>query len=147
MSLSREHFQHLIPHAGAMCLIDRVVEWNETTIRCSSASHRGADHPLSDQGRLHAVCAVEYAAQAAALHGGLRAEAAGHRSLPGVLAGLRGVTLGLQRLDDLVDDLLIVADCRWADAAGFIYEVAVGAGAKHVLAGRLTIVLNSRVFR
>ena len=62
MFLSRDRFGHLIPHAGSKGLIDRILEWYASTIRCSSSTHRWLDHPLSVQGRLHARYRFEYAA-------------------------------------------------------------------------------------
>lgn len=147
MPLSREHFRHLIPHAGAMCLIDRIESWDASTIRCSASSHRRSDHPLAEDGILHAVCGIEYAAQAAALHGGLLAEQAGGRAAPGWLAAVRGVRLHRKRLDDLGDDLTITAESDWADAGGLIYEFEITAGDIRVLDGRLTVMLRPEVSR
>lgn len=142
MSLSRDHFCHLIPHSGSMCLIDRILDWDETTIRCSTSTHRSPDNPLSEGGCLHAVCGIEYAAQAAALHGGLLAERAGKPAAPGVLAAIRQVRMRVHRLDDLPDDLVIAADCQWADAGGLLYDFTVDAGLERVLDGRLAVILN-----
>ena len=61
----------LIPHAGAMCLLDAVLAWDATTIACVASSHRSPANPLAGERRLDAVCGVEYAAQAMAVHGGL----------------------------------------------------------------------------
>ena len=35
-----------IPHAGRMCLLDRVECWDTQRIRCRARSHRDADNPL-----------------------------------------------------------------------------------------------------
>lgn len=142
MTLLGEEFSRLIPHAGSMCLIAEVLDWNETSIRCRSASHRSAHHPLSEHGLLHAVCGVEYAAQAAALHGGLLSRQAGTAAAPGFLAGLREVRLRRTRLDDLEEDLIIVVACQWADRGGLVYEFTVDAGRQRIVDGRLAIILN-----
>lgn len=141
--MSKQDFHHLIPHSGSMSLIDRVLEWDETMIRCSASGHRSVDHPLAEDGCLHAVCGAEYAAQAAAVHGGLLARRAGKPAVPGLLAGIRRLRMSVQRLDDLEDDLLIAAHCRWADAGGLLYDFTIEAGGLQVLEGRLAIVLNS----
>ena len=69
-----------------------------------------------------ASAAIEYAAQAAALHGGLLAQAAGASASPGYLASARDVRLGAWRLDDLPaaesDALRIVAERQAGDAGG-----------------------------
>ncbi len=64
----------LIPHQGAMCLLDRVVEWDKDRVLLATATHRAADNPLRLDGRLRAVHLCEYGAQAMAVHGGLSAQ-------------------------------------------------------------------------
>lgn len=141
--MERGDFEHLLPHAGGMCLIDRVVSWDQQRIRCSAASHRSARHPLAEQGRLHAVCGVEYAAQAIALHGALVGASRGARSgPPGYLAGIRRLKLARLRLDDLASDLIIDADCELVDGGGLLYDFAVMAGEDRLLDGRLSILFD-----
>ncbi len=65
--MDRTKIATLIPHAGAMCLLDAVIAWDATTIACLASSHRTPANPLAVRGRLEAVCGVEYAAQAMAL--------------------------------------------------------------------------------
>jgi len=60
-----------LPHAGRMCLLERLESWDGDSITCIATSHRDADNPLRRGGHLHAVAGVEYAAQAMALHGNL----------------------------------------------------------------------------
>lgn len=62
-----------IPHQGDMCLLDRVVKWDEQRIQCQAGSHRLGDNPLRSRDRLSAACGIEYAAQAMAVHGALLA--------------------------------------------------------------------------
>ena len=98
----------LVPHAGAMCLLDRVIDWDEDGIRCEATV---ADrHPLKVGTRLPATALIEYAAQAMAAHGRLttladgaaRAGAGGSdggRPRPGRLVGLRGIDLAVRWVD------------------------------------------------
>ena len=76
----------LVPHAGSMCLLDRVLEHSDTTVRCAAVTHRAASNPLRRDGRLAALHLVEYAAQAMAVHGALIADG---RARPDMLAALR----------------------------------------------------------
>lgn len=76
MPLDRNWIEQHIPHKGRMCLLDAVVSWDATRIRCRSASHRAPDHPLRAHGRLGIACGIEYAAQAMAVHGALVAASA-----------------------------------------------------------------------
>ena len=49
----------LIPHSGSMCLLDRVVEYDETQIHCRTGSHRDAANPLAVAGRLDTIAGAE----------------------------------------------------------------------------------------
>src|SRR6266581_4389895 len=90
--INKSEIRRLIPHSGLMCLLDSVSEWDDRSIICISNTRR--------DGRLSAVHAFEYAAQAIAVHGGLRAHAAGATASPGYLAALREARLHTIRLDD-----------------------------------------------
>lgn len=142
MPLSREEFAHLIPHQGSMCLIDFIETWDEAAISCRTASHRSPSNPLAVDGRLHGVCGIEYAAQAAALHGGLLRQQLRGRAAPGRLVAVRDVRLERLRLDDLNEDLRIRADAEWADSRGLSYRFAVTAGLTELLEGRLLVILD-----
>ena len=83
-SADRALIAQLIPHQGAMSLLDQIVSWDESNIVATAATHRSTEHPLRDHGRLRAVHLCEYGAQAAALHGGLIARAAGARAAPAI---------------------------------------------------------------
>lgn len=97
----RAAIARLIPHQGGMCLWDEVLGWDAASIRLRTWRHRDPAHPLRSHGRLHAVHLCEYGAQAMAVHGGLRARAAGGNARPGLLVALRGVELHVARIDDL----------------------------------------------
>ncbi len=72
MSLvGRQELEALIPHAGAMCLLDTVQNWDDRQIHCRSETHRNVANPLRFEGRLSALHLAEYGAQAMAIHGGL----------------------------------------------------------------------------
>ncbi len=75
--IDKSEIRKLIPHSGTMCLLDGVVRWDDESIVCITNTHRDANNPLRRDGQLSAAHALEYGAQAAAIHGGLRARAAG----------------------------------------------------------------------
>ena len=135
-----------VPHRGAMCLLDRLLAWDEKRIECAAFGHRDPAHPLRSPSGLMAVTAIEYAAQAAALHGGLLAEAAGEGAQPGYLASARMVRLSAWRLDDLpaaeVDELRIVAERQAGDAARLLYAFRIEHAGREVASGRLAVVLD-----
>ncbi len=131
----------LIPHAGAMCLLESVVSWSADAIRCRAVSHLHPDNPLRRAGRLAPVCGIEYALQAAALHGALRG---GGPQPPGYLASLRMNSLVDGRLDDPdLGALLAAARCEHGDSTGLIYGIRLSAADGRILLdGRAAIILQ-----
>src|SRR5262245_37245555 len=114
MVLNRDAIAGLIPHQGAMCLLEEVLSHDDSGIVCRAVSHRDAGHPLREDGILPAVCGIEYAAQAMAVHGALMDKAGqaatGHaRGRAGMLAAARDVVFNVDRLDDIADDLVVSA--------------------------------------
>jgi predicted hotdog family 3-hydroxylacyl-ACP dehydratase len=141
--INKAEIRTLIPHSGLMCLLDRVNEWDDRSIVCISNTHRDPANPLRRDGRLSAVHAFEYAAQAAAVHGGLRARLAGVRASPGYLAALREARLHVMRLDDVASPLQICAYRLFGEAANTVYECRVSAGNILLADGRITIMLRA----
>ena len=133
----------LIPHAGTMCLLDAVIRWDATSIVCRAASHRDRNNPLARNGRLAAICGIEYASQAMALHGRL-ASGGAHRPTAGYLASVRDVTCHTARLDDLPGDLVVKAECLHADGGGAIYGFAIHSDEQPIIEGRAAVVLHAR---
>lgn len=142
MRLTREKIAELIPHAGAMCLLESVEEWDAGRIRCVGRDHRGADNPLRAGDRLPAVSGIEYAAQAMAVHGGLSGRTGG-RPRAGYLASLRDVECRRSRLDDLAGELVVEAEQVAGDGAQVIYRFKVRVGEVEVLSGQALVVLDT----
>ena len=136
-----------IPHRGPMCLLDRVVAWDATRIECVAVNHRDPRHPLRSASGLLASAAIEYAAQATAVHGALGAAAAGDHAAPGFLASARDVRLACWRLDDLPradrDELVVVAERQAADAARILYAFRVHHDGRELASGRVAVVLDA----
>lgn len=154
--LTRKQILALIPHQGTMCLLDDVTAWSVADITCGASSHLAPDNPLRRNGRLGAICGIEYGLQAAALHGALvqgvarsnDSVAAGNpasdaptRPGPGFLAALRDVTLHVERLDDRnFGTLRVTAQAELQAASGAIYRFAVAsATGAPLVEGRGTI--------
>lgn len=123
--IDKSQWAPLIPHQGAMCLLDAVVAWDEARLHARTASHRRADNPLRSGDRLRALHLCEYGAQAMAVHGALLAQAAGARARPGFLVSLRAVRLHVQRIDDLPDDLDVRAERLLDGATSWQYAFRV----------------------
>lgn len=138
--LPKDDWAHLIPHAGSMCLLDAVVSWDEDTLHARSEGHRSSDHPLRSGGRLHAVNLAEYGAQAAAVHGALRARKAGAGApKPGLLVALRDVRLAVEFIDDVPGALEVRAHCLYADEAGTQYAFRIEHAGEMLAEGRCAV--------
>jgi predicted hotdog family 3-hydroxylacyl-ACP dehydratase len=129
----------LIPHAGAMCLLDSVVRWDRTSITCIASGRGAEDHPLAHGGRLDCVCGIEYAAQAMAVHGGLTS---GRRPESGYLASVRDVVCHAERLD-LPGDLEVSATLLLADAAAAVYDFVLRRQDATILEGRAAVIIDA----
>ncbi len=143
LPINEAEIRTLIPHSGSMCLLDSVTEWDDRSIVCISNTHRDPANPLRRNGQLSAVNAFEYGAQAAAVHGGLRALSAGVTAPRGYLAALRDACLRVTRLDDIASPLQVRAHRLFADAANAVYECRVSAGDVLLAEGRITIILRA----
>lgn len=138
-----------VPHAHAMCLLRAMQRWDDEGIDCTATNHRQADHPLRSESGLLAAAAIEYAAQAMALHGALLAERACSTAAPtpGFLASVRGVQFGVARLDTLHDDLHVQARRLLAQGPHIQYAFTVRAAGGLVAQGRATVVLNTPLMK
>jgi len=122
MIIEREELASLIPHAGLMCLNDAVIEWGGSSVLCSTQSHLRKDNPLYKNNKLSALHAIEYCAQAMAVHGGLLAREEDKVLPPGYLAAVRNVELNYTYLDDIKQDLMIYAKQMMAQGGSMMYE-------------------------
>lgn len=138
--LDRTRILGLIPHQGAMCLLDHVVAWSARHIVCRADSHLDPANPLRRRGRLNMVSGVEYGLQATALHGAL---SSGAPQPPGRLAALRNVVIHRPRLDDpAIGQLGVEARMQQSDAAALLYSFRLLAeGGEVLVEGRATIAL------
>jgi hypothetical protein len=169
--LDRDAIERLIPHRGPMCLLDRLESWDAARIVCFATNHRDPGHPLRTRSGLLASAAIEYAAQAMALHGALLGRAAGVEPSAGYLASARGVVLARWRLDDLptgrgddgaanddatppatgsgaahpLDALCIEATRQAGDARQILYTFEVTHLGAAVASGRAAVVLNTPI--
>lgn len=142
MRLDRTDIAGLLPHAGAMCLLDGVPDWDETRIVATASGHRRPNHPLrrDDEG-LSALCGIEYAAQAVAIHGSLLAGKRDGPAKPGYLAAVRELEIAVDRLDEIESELVIRAEILHANETGLLYAFAVESKGDLLLVGRVSVFL------
>ena len=122
-----------------MALLDRVVDFDDTTIHAIAISHRETQNPLRGDGMLRAVNLCEYGAQAMAIHGGLLAQRNGNVAAPGFLVSLRAIDLHIARVDDLPHDLHVYATQLHGDSTGWQYEFRIAHDGAVLAAGRAAV--------
>jgi predicted hotdog family 3-hydroxylacyl-ACP dehydratase len=127
----------LVPHAGAMCLLERIERADAKEVVCATFTHRSLTNPLRRNGRLAALHLAEYGAQAMAVHGGLANPAAAARG--GMLVAIRDLTLEVARLDDIDAELVIHAVRLVANEAGQIYSFSASAAGRELGRGRVSV--------
>jgi len=132
----------LIPHSGPMCLLDGVVHWDAERIQCISRGQRAVDNPLRSREQLAALCGIEYAMQAMAVHGGLTGKVGG-RPRAGYLASLRNLDCRAARLDDCAGDLLVEAQLVAGESSHASYRFTLQVGGVEVLSGQALVVLDA----
>ena len=140
-----------VPHRGRMCLLDSMSSWSADEIRYRVTSHRDADNPLRGPQGLLATCAIEYAAQAMALHGALGGGGAGSSAgagapSSGFIASGREVRLHVPRLDTIAGALALHAYRVVGDTHQALYRFTVHDEHGALLVdGRVTVVLDTPV--
>ena len=137
--IEHDELCQLIPHSGKMCLLDRVIRWDEASIECESSSHLLPDNPLRHSECLTTINLVEYGTQAMAVHGGLIAREKGHRLGNGYLAALRDVKINDQDVSLLPGELRIEAARLMAEGGNLIYQFRVTLGELCIVQGRATV--------
>lgn len=142
--MSQADFRHLIPHRGPMSLLSEILRCDDDAITCRAISHRSPTNPLREAGILPALCGIEYAAQAMALHGAL---CAGSGARPGLLAAVRDVAASVERLDEISGDLVLEARRLAGDTHQLLYAFTVHAEGRELLRGRAAVVLTGLATR
>ena len=132
-----------IPHQGSMCLLENVLEWDEQRIVCDALSHTDPLNPLRAADRLGAATGVEYAAQAMAVHGALLAKSDAAPT-QGYLTSVRGLSLHVDRLDDLAGPLRVTAERLSGDARLILYQFHIHHGERCLIEGRASVVLDAQ---
>jgi predicted hotdog family 3-hydroxylacyl-ACP dehydratase len=138
-----EEFRSLIPHTGAMCLLERIVTWNEQGMTLATATHASPANPLRTRGKLRAIHLCEYGAQAMAVHGGLVARARGETRKPGLLVSLRDVVLSAGTIESLDGELRVEVQRLQGGVAGLQYTFRVTHRDVELARGRAAVIEES----
>ncbi len=143
--MSMPAIEMLLPHAGRMRLIDRVVSYDDQSIVCESDSHRAADHPLAEAGVLSILCGLEYGAQAMAIHGALLASggSSGARTRHGLLVAASDLQWTVERLDRCAAPLVIKVVSEFRSGNQIAYRFEISASSAYVMQGRASVLLGA----
>lgn len=142
-TLDRARIEALIPHAGDMCLLDRVERWDAESIDCRTASHLRAGNPLQVDGRLPAEAGIEYAAQAMAVHGGL-GDAVGGEPRRGFVAVVSRVAWTAEWLDEEPGELRVSARVGQGSDDGRQYAFRIERDGHTLVEGEAVVMLEAR---
>lgn len=142
-TLDRAAIEDLIPHAGSMCLLERVAGWDQEAIECRTRSHMATDNPLRVDGGVPIEAGIEYAAQAMAVHGGLGDTGSGGPRR-GFVAVVNRVAWSAEWLDDEPGELCIHAHALQGDDDGRQYAFRIDRGDRTLIEGTALVMLESR---
>jgi predicted hotdog family 3-hydroxylacyl-ACP dehydratase len=137
--MGRAEIERLLPQKAAMCLVDTVLETTRDGIVCTADASRDG-HPLRERQGVSVVHAIEYGAQAAALHRLLTGREA---FVPGgLLLQVKNAKFHAQWLDRLPQPLRVTASCLVASSEAASYRFEVRAGDTVAASGDLTLKLS-----
>lgn len=131
-----------IPHQGSMCLIERVECWDEQSIECTTSTHLRDDNPLRANNSLGIANAIEFAAQAMAIHGALLLDE-DEKPKAGFLTSVRDVQWQRSRFDDIAGELKICAQRISGTDVTVLYSFEITCDAQCLITGRASVVLNA----
>jgi predicted hotdog family 3-hydroxylacyl-ACP dehydratase len=143
--LEKSQIETLLPHRGAMFLLERVTRFDADEIECIATSHRDPHNPLRHVDCLPAHAAIEYAAQAAGVHGGLLTRQS-HHDAPvqmGYLAVVSNLRWQVERLEGLPGDLVIRARRTAETPGGIAYRVEIQHQGTSIMSGDLVIAFEN----
>jgi predicted hotdog family 3-hydroxylacyl-ACP dehydratase len=137
--------QGLLPHQGAMQLIESVSSWTRDDIVCQTRSHLRSDNPLRHRGSLPMHVAIEIGAQAAGIHGGLlnRELFPGSPAQMGYLAVISNAQWNENSLNSLEDNLIIFARRTAVTPGGRAYRVRIEHRSETIMSADLVIALET----
>lgn len=145
--IDREWIARHIPHQGTMCLLDGVESWDNENIVCRTSTHRLIENPLRSNnslsiGSLGIANAIEYAAQAMAVHSALLM---GDAEMPksGYLTSVRDVRWYRSRFDDIAHDLKISVHRFSGNETNVLYDFEIHADEMLLIQGRASVMLNA----
>lgn len=125
-----------------MCLLDSVEEWGPSDITCLTNTHHDQQNPLRRGGHLEAICGLEYAAQAMAVHVGLLSSPHHFGPQIGYIGAVRDCRLHIAFLDEVKGGLEVNAMRLFAQDQSVVYALRVSGDGQELLSGRASLFLK-----
>jgi predicted hotdog family 3-hydroxylacyl-ACP dehydratase len=133
--------RQLVPHSGAMLLIDELVQADDQRLEAACVVRNDGLFALAD-GRIPVMLCVEYMAQAVAAFAGVRATVSGDSIKPGLLLGARNFSASAAYLSP-GDRLLITVTLVIESANGLaVFDCEITGADLHASA-RLTVITTN----
>ncbi|MBF0263671.1 MAG: phosphotransferase [Gammaproteobacteria bacterium] len=144
--IKKKEIKKLIPHSGNMCLIEEVLEADKQSLKARSQTHLSENNPLRVNGQIHIVNAVEYAAQAMAIHGALLSLKDSDEVVvkQGYIVSLRNINTYIEYLPVSESDLLVAINLLMGSETGYSYEFEVKNKNNLLISGRISIFLSEQ---
>lgn len=148
-TLNYQAIEKLLPHAGKMSLLNKVICADEKKLTATAISHKEHDNPLRINGTLSTLNGIEYAAQAMALHGALSAVYSGSKNTPqsGYIVAVRNIEIKLPFFPENAGELIIDVEKLMSNDNGFTYQFQINAQLKQeqneLISGKITVFLTS----
>ncbi|MBL4762124.1 MAG: hypothetical protein JKY93_05425 [Gammaproteobacteria bacterium] len=135
--MNKQEICSRLPHSGAMCLIDSIVSYDDTCLKCVSYNHHHLNNPLRTAEGLSCIAGIEYAAQAMALHRSFLRPVGIVEN--GYLGALRNIKVHQQWLDKEDADLMTEVSLIGSSDKGAIYSFLLLIKDIEIISGRITI--------
>lgn len=126
----------LLPHSGAMVLLDALVEADDRHVVCAVRIRE--DSTFCEGGRVPAVVAIEYMAQAIGAYAGMKARGRGEPPRIGYLLGTRELVL---HVDAFLpgDELRVTATHEWGEDQLGVFQCTVTRGGQVAATAALNV--------
>jgi len=150
MQITQKRLCELIPHYGNMCLLSHVKSWDNESITCLSESHLDINNPLRDENGLACINAIEYAAQAIAIHAALNQQDDANlaTSSAGYLVQVKNIKYQDIDLSLLAENLTITATQVFTSPTSLVYSFLISVqeryNAEPLMSGRIMIFISEQ---
>lgn len=135
-NLSKLEIESLIPHAGTMSFIDKIISCDPQQLICQAII--ASDNPLLTVDKLDNINTIEFAGQAIALHCAL-VNNSDKTVNNGYLAAIRDADFFVKQID-VANELLIEVVLMHNDLNKYIYSFTVESDQQLISQGTLIVV-------